>query len=345
MFGTPPEPVPLRPSPTFDGLLSADRPTNAVGSGAGWCGWRSRRVSVSCRRTIAGLECAGSSPGEREMDGVNAWSCNLVLPTASGLSVCPGFRSAIEQRVDSPAAPRNRSALRKPDRYTQMCFNGTTSGFPVGSQRGWIEVELQVAYGLALTGGPMLGKVFPKSHSPLQKMSITDLVPLLQRVCRMSFITRSEKSSSYDFDRSLPLLTEIGLEEHVSFVSHPSKTLPLNSERHLYQLGNIIIRNLHIELSERSAWAAHDDWEPLSAAKWHFANCHFYASGSNMYTLHFPWSGSFRFYKNAFDFRPGRGGGYWLFVFQAGSRILFQANDFRNHSVQTRCVPRTLVFV
>ena len=188
----------------------------------------------------------------------------------------------------------------------------------------------------------MLGKVYPKSHSPLQKMSITDLVPLLQRVCRMSFITRSEKSSSYDFDRSLPLLAEIGLEEHVSFVSHPSKTLPLNSERHLYQLGNIIIRNLHIQLNERSAWAAHDDWEPLSTAKWHFEKCYFDAHGSNMYAIHFPWSGSFRFYKNAFDFRSGRGGGHWLFVFHTGSRIWFQGNDFRNHNVQTRCVPRPL---
>ena len=101
-------------------------------------------------------------------------------------------------------------------------------------------------------------------------MAISDLVSLLQRVCRMSFITRSEKSSSYDFDRSLPLLTELGLEGHVSFVSRPSKTLPLNSERHLYELGNIIIRNLHIELNERSAWAAHDDWGTIVYGKMAF---------------------------------------------------------------------------
>ena len=82
----------------------------------------------------------------------------------------------------------------------------------------------------------MFGRVFSKSHLQLQKMAISDLVSLLQRVCRMSFITRSEKSSSYDFDRSLPLLTELGLEGHVSFVSHPSKTLPLNSEPYLSKL-------------------------------------------------------------------------------------------------------------
>ena len=185
----------------------------------------------------------------------------------------------------------------------------------------------------------MFGNFFSKSNSQLKKMAITELNSVLQRVCQMSLVTRSEKSSSYDFDRCLPFLTDNGLEKHISFVSGPIKTLPLNSERHLYDINNIIIRNLHIELNDRSTWAAHDDWEPLSNAKWHFENCYFDASSSNMYAIRFPWLGSFRFYKNDFDFRSGRFGGYWVFVFQTGSRIWFQRNNFSNHHIQTRCVP------
>lgn len=184
----------------------------------------------------------------------------------------------------------------------------------------------------------MLRNPFSKSQLPLKKIAITDLVSVLQHVCQISFITRSEKSSSYDFDRALPFLAENDLEKHISFVSGTRKTLPLNSERHLYEINNIIIRGLHIDLNNRSAWDAYDDWEPLSHAKWHFENCYFDASGSNMYAISFPWFGSFRFYKNNFDFRSDRFGGYWLFVFQTGSRIWFQRNNFRNHHIQTRCV-------
>lgn len=176
----------------------------------------------------------------------------------------------------------------------------------------------------------------------LKKITITDLVSVLQHVCQISFITRSEESATYDFDLSLPFLTENDLEKHISFEARKRKTLPLNSERHLYELNNIIIRNLHIELNNRSAWEAYDDWEPLSLAKWHFENCYFDASGSSTYALYFPWFGSFRFYKNDFDFRSGGFGGHWLFVFQTGSRIWFQRNNFENHHIQTRCVPTKL---
>ena len=180
---------------------------------------------------------------------------------------------------------------------------------------------------------------FPNLIRSLKKIALTDLISILQRVCQLSFVTRSEKSSSYDFDRCLPYLVENSLQEHVIFVSCTFKKLPPNSERHLYEMNNIVIRNLHIDLDALSAWTTHDDWEPLSHAKWHFENCCFDASGSSMYSIHFPWSSSFRFYKNKFDFHSGRFGGHWLFVFQTGSRILLQRNNFRNHHMQTRCVP------
>ena len=185
----------------------------------------------------------------------------------------------------------------------------------------------------------MFDNLFPKSQLPLKKIAITDLVSILQNVCQISFITRSERSSSYDFDRALPFLAENDLEKHICFVSGTRKTPPLNSERHLYEMNNIIIRYLHIDLNDRSAWDAYDDWEPLSNTKWHFENCFFDASGPNMYAISFPWFGSFRFYKNNFDIRSDLSfGRYWLFVFQTGSRIWFQRNNFRNHHIQTSCV-------
>ena len=187
----------------------------------------------------------------------------------------------------------------------------------------------------------MFDRDFSKSRSELKKIELSELVGVLQHVCQLSFVARSEKRSSYDFDRSVPYLAENGLHNHITFVSRTFKNLPLNSERHLYEMNNIVIRNLHIDLDARSPWTDHDDWEPLSHAKWHFENCYFDASSPNMWTINFPWSGIFRFYRNEFDLRSSRFSGSWLFDFQTGSRSLFQGNNFRGHDVQTRCLPPT----
>lgn len=188
----------------------------------------------------------------------------------------------------------------------------------------------------------MFRNTFSRSCSRSTKIALSDLNSILQRTCEMSFITRTEKSSSYDFNRCLPYLTENGLQKHITFVSRRSRKLPLNSDRHLYESNNIIIRDLHIDLDERSTWAIYDDWEPLSHVKWHFENCDFDASPSSIYSVHFPWSGPFRFYRNVFDFGSGRNAGYWLFVFRTGSRVVLQGNNFRNGHIQTRCVPSEL---
>ena len=47
----------------------------------------------------------------------------------------------------------------------------------------------------------MFGNFFCQPQSQLRKIALTELTSVLQRACRMSFVTRSEKSSSYDFDR------------------------------------------------------------------------------------------------------------------------------------------------
>ena len=78
-------------------------------------------------------------------------------------------------------------------------------------------------------------------------------------------------------------------------------------------------------------------WHPLSYAKWHFENCHFETSAGNMWSIVFPWRGSFRFYKNEFGFNSTLFGSHWLFNFRVGSRILFQGNDFKRNHLQISC--------
>lgn len=181
-------------------------------------------------------------------------------------------------------------------------------------------------------------KVLRASKPKLKSVNLSDLVDVLEQICRLSIVTQSEKSSSWDYDRCIPFLEENGLYKNITFVSRPHKSLPPNSERHLYEMNNIIIRNLDLKLDNRSGWSEVSEWKPLSYAKWHFENCQFTASSSNMWTIDFPWRGSFRFYKNRFDFQKERIVGYWLFVFENGSRVLFQSNDFSGDSVQTRSV-------
>ena len=188
----------------------------------------------------------------------------------------------------------------------------------------------------------MLNDIFSKSASPRKRIAVSELVDVLHHACDLSYVTRSTTSSSYDFERSRPCLTEHDLHEHVTFVSRNFTQLPLNSERHVYDLRNIVLSNLHLTLDHRSAWTAHDDWTPLSYAKWHFDNCLFDASSANMWTLHFPWPGSFRFHNNAYNFPSDRYPRHWLFVFSHGSRVLLHGNDFRGHTLQTQCVPATL---
>ena len=176
-------------------------------------------------------------------------------------------------------------------------------------------------------------------RTQLKEIAFADLVSILERASQLSVVTQSEKSMSYDFDRCKPYLADSGLQEHIIFVRRSLKKLPLNSERHLYETSNIVIRDLHINLAlkDQSAWTAHDDWWPLSSVKWHFKNCCFEASTDT--SIPFPWTGSFRFYKNRFNVHSGLFGGTVLFEFQTGSRIQFERNNCGNHQIQTRCVP------
>ncbi len=180
---------------------------------------------------------------------------------------------------------------------------------------------------------------YPNAH-PSKTIDLSQLIAVFQKICELSIITRSDQSSCYDFDRSTHYISEYGLDTHIAFPSWKLNPPPLNSEKHLYSMNNIAVRNLHINLDDRSGWTAHDDWQPLSSAKWHFEFCRFEVSSStNMWDIQFPWLGSFRFYNNEFHFRSDTYPGHWLFVFRAGSTALFQGNNFQHNTIQTRCVP------
>ncbi len=168
----------------------------------------------------------------------------------------------------------------------------------------------------------------------LKTIKFSKLIEVFREICELSSIQRSKQSWKYDFDLSLTFLESRSLDKHITFASRNFKTLPLNSERHLYEMNDIVIRNLQINLDDQKGLTIHDDWHPLSFAKWHFENCHFASSSVNMWHIGFPWRGSFRFYKNDFDFPLRHPGGRWSFGFAEGSKILFQGNDFKRNNAQ-----------
>ena len=187
----------------------------------------------------------------------------------------------------------------------------------------------------------MLRGMFSHTNLQYRKIEITELIDVLRHVCKLSFVSRSDRHSSWEFNQSLSYLAELHLHEHITFVSRNYRDLPINSERHLYDMYNIVIRDLHIVLNDRTGWSAHEDWWPLCYAKWHFEKCNFEVpSSGSMWSIIFPWPGSFRFYRNQFNFQPDRFGGSWMFAFREQSIVLFQENNFMGHNIQTRCAPR-----
>ena len=159
----------------------------------------------------------------------------------------------------------------------------------------------------------------------------------MQEVNEKSYIEKTPTRSKYDFALAIPFLKENGLDRNICFRSL-EKGLPLNSERQIYDsLANILIRNLTIK-SDDALWSKQADWEPASHAKWHFEECRIEPRNLSQGNIYFPWGGDFRFYKNEFAFDDGKGGTLvWSFVFERGSRVLFQKNNFENSIIQIRC--------
>lgn len=172
-----------------------------------------------------------------------------------------------------------------------------------------------------------------------KNVTLTRLVEVFSEIRELSLISRSEGSSSWDFDRSLEFIREQGLQDHIAFIPFSARDnrLPLNSEQHILALENIMVRDLVIEMDDRLAWHGMQEWTPVSYAKLHFEGCQFQCPTPNMWSFTMPWRGRFRFYKNEFLFSPSRHPGVWLFAFEHGSRVRFVKNDFAGSTIQTRC--------
>lgn len=174
-----------------------------------------------------------------------------------------------------------------------------------------------------------------------KKIKLTRLAEVFREIAVQSTISRSEQSLSWDFDRSSKYLRKQELQNHIYFISRNGILFPLNSERHKYELSNIVVRNLEIDLDDRSVWDDSGDWAPISSAKLHFESCQFISLSPNMWSMAMPWSGSFHYEKNEFCFPSDRYSGNWLFSFQEGSRVWFVKNNFMGSNIQTRCLSRS----
>lgn len=172
-----------------------------------------------------------------------------------------------------------------------------------------------------------------RSEKLRKDISFSDLIRVLQEVDKKSLVKKSSTSSSYDLDLTIPFLRKNGLDRHICFPSF-EKGLPRNSERGTYNwIDNILIRNLDIKLDSLDAnldWSGQSSLNPTSSAAWHFEECRFEPGSPNTARIHFPRLGSFRFYKNEFDFGDSRGMRSWAFIFAGRSRVIFQKNDFKN---------------
>lgn len=174
-----------------------------------------------------------------------------------------------------------------------------------------------------------------------KKIKLTNLVAVFKNIREKSIINRSERSMSWDFERSSEYVRNQGLQDHIKFVSPKKNLLPLNSERHIYDLSNVVVLDLEIDLDDRNAWDILDDWTPISHAKLHFEGCRLCSSSPNMWAIYFPWRGTFRFYKNEFSFPSTDYSGSWIFPFRIGSRVWFVGNNFTGSNIQTRCITST----
>ena len=164
-------------------------------------------------------------------------------------------------------------------------------------------------------------------------IKLSELVEILWQACQEATVQSPMGYFSFDLDRSLKFLQEEDLSDHIAFSPRDHDEIPLDSELHQYGMSNVIIQNLQIELDSKKGLTIYSDWQPVSRSKLHFENCHFEAQRADvMYSIIFPWTGSFRFYKNKFKFAI-----CWIFPFKKGSRVEFQGNDFNNNEIHSLC--------
>ena len=159
------------------------------------------------------------------------------------------------------------------------------------------------------------------------------LARVMNLILQHSMYGKTESSCSYDFERAAPIIDKLGFHEHIYIGSRNFGTVPLNSENHVYDIHNVIIKGLNIRVTNNSSWKDYIDQKPFFFLKWHFEDCIF-ESYSSTRAISFPWKGNFRLYKNKFICHIPFGSRTWLFNFEKDSRYLFQKNYFDNSDIQ-----------
>ena len=155
----------------------------------------------------------------------------------------------------------------------------------------------------------------------------------------MAFRERSKSSWSVDLELAYPFLEREGLLGHI--LTHESRertARSLNRVKRVYGITNLILRNLDVDLELH--WTVANDFAPLAARcwfEWRFERCQFHSPNPNMNSLAFDWSGIFGFYKCKFDFGDSRAMRHWSLLFERGSFVLLQENDFKESSLQVSC--------
>ena len=176
-----------------------------------------------------------------------------------------------------------------------------------------------------------------------KRICSSNLVEELQALARIAYRKRTAGGHALDLELAIPFLQKKGLDDHIkgyakrSRKGHRSRRAELNSEQTIYRTNDIVIRDMEITMSDALTGGNLSQWEHLWFVSWHFENCTFRSPSPNMAHFNFPWRGNFRFYRNEFDFGEGWGMRAWTFVFEAGSTVTLQGNDFHYSSVQVQC--------
>ena len=175
-----------------------------------------------------------------------------------------------------------------------------------------------------------------RRKKPLREVESAELTQILEVVHEESFLKDPDRKGWYDLAKAYPFLERKDLHEHIICNQSRDKGISsLNSEAHVYDVNNLIFRNLEIklevnwQLKQDFIWTSH----PLHA-KWHFEHCRFTSTSPNTGTIVFGWRGDFRFHKNEFDFGDSKGMRAWMFAFRHGSSVLLQENEFKDSTLQ-----------
>ena len=137
-------------------------------------------------------------------------------------------------------------------------------------------------------------------------MTLTHLVEALSADQRTLVGESDGTIGQVDFERATEYVGELGLEAHIGSITlaRRGKTLPLNSERHIYDMENIVVRDVAVELDSKPGWGRGEDCVLASYAKWHFEGFRFRCPSPNGWIFALPWRGAFCFCNNEFSTAP-----------------------------------------